>query len=480
MRTRLCQISEKTIGQHVICNGWITKCHSLKKVGFIWLSDDVASRLVPLQCVFNFGKHPDHITMNKLTRGCSVSVTGEIVSSKGNQQAFEMLIDTYELIGAVKDPATYVMAKDDYQLEYLRGIPEMECHSTIKSLIYVIRSKLMEATELYFKQAGMLKVDMPLITMSQCEGGANPAQVTDFLKTHQRSAIPVIEGIDKIDYSIDFAKCATYLTESAQLQLETQLPLCSAGVWTETRATRFEPSVSTKHLACFTMIEVEIPFIKNALDLMAVTEDSIRFCSQYVLDHCSAELDQLDKFWGASHKIKLIDWVTKPFAQITHSEAVTMMQAQKDGTFLHVPDYNEDLSTEHELWLVDEVFKRPTFVMKYPKAVKSFYMPIVQETYEESHGVQHVDSYDLLVPETGELVGGSARIFQLKELEDRIAELGLDRKPLEFYIKLREDGTIPHGGWGWGHERFVKMITGAPSVKDCVQFPFYIGCGITI
>jgi aspartyl/asparaginyl-tRNA synthetase len=184
------------------------------------------------------------------------------------------------------------------------------------------------------------------------------------------------------------------------------------------------------------MIEAEISFIESAVDLMDITEEAIKYCIQYVLSVCEKELRYLGKYFGdADHIDKLCSWLSGPFTRITHAEAVTMMQAEPSGTFLTIPEYDEDLSSEH------------------------------------------VDSYDLLVPNVGELVGGSRRIHDLAELESRITELGIDRVPLEFYIALRRDGTVPHGGWGWGHERFVKMLTGAPSVKDCVAFPFYVGCG---
>ena len=168
--------------------------------------------------------------------------------------------------------------------------------------------------------------------------------------------------------------------------------------------------------------------------------------------------------------------MTLPFIRITHADVVQLLLDEMK-IYEKEPKFDEDLTSEHERWLVDVKFKKPVFVTRYPQKVKSFYMPLINETNEESRGIKHVDNFDLLVPETGELVGGSMRIHDYDELEQRINELSLDKKQLDFYIKLRENGTIPHGGWGMGFERFVKMVTGVPSVKDCVSFPFYIGCG---
>lgn len=469
-------IDDSMIGKELTIFGWVMTCHAHRNVAFVWLADDTSSRLKPIQAVFDLKKRSDFSEIRSVTKGWSIGLRGKIVKSIGSQQSFEIQVSEYEIFGKVSDPSTYEMAKDDYPLEYLRGIPHMECHSTLKSAIYSVRGALMEATELFFTNEHFKKVDMPLITMSQCEGGANPAQVTNFLKSQMLGDVPTKKDSTEIDFTKDFSGCANYLTVSAQLELETQLPL--GNVWTETRATRFEPSMSTKHLACFSMIEAELSFIDSANDLINITEKAIKFCIQYVLDRCNGELEYIEKQLGKpDHITKLNEYVKTPFIRITHADAVTMMLSEPTDTFLVLPKYDEDLSTEHENWLTEK-YKLPVFVSKYPKKVKSFYMPVVTESEEESHGVEHVDSYDLLVPDVGELVGGSRRIHDLAELEMRISELGLDRKPLEFYISLRKDGTVPHGGWGWGHERFVKLLAGVGSVKDCVPFPYYVGCGL--
>ena len=114
---------------------------------------------------------------------------------------------------------------------------------------------------------------------------------------------------------------------------------------------------------------------------------------------------------------------------------------------------------------------------KFPKKVKSFYMKLVKETPEESCGVEHVDSFDILMPGIGEVVGGSSRITDSDELEARVKETGIDPKPLEFYLETRRCGSCPHGGMGLGFERLIKFVTGMPSVRDCVPYPRYVDCG---
>ena len=70
-----------------------------------------------------------------------------------------------------------------------------------------------------------------------------------------------------------------------------------------------------------------------------------------------------------------------------------------------------DLQTEHERYLTEEHFKRPTFVTDYPKAqIKAFYMRLNDDG-------KTVAAVDCLVPGIGEIVGGSQREERLDVLE---------------------------------------------------------------
>jgi asparaginyl-tRNA synthetase len=229
------------------------------------------------------------------------------------------------------------------------------------------------------------------------------------------------------------------------------------------------------------MIEIEKRFSRSAKDIMDISDKCIKHCISYILTHCSKQMSFLDKFYGKDHISELQRYIDLPFI-ITHAEVVTMLiEDAKNGivTFTDLPKYDKDLASEHEKYLTDIKYKHPVIVTKYPKIVKPFYAPVIIETKEESHGVEHVDSFDILVPCVGELVGGSQRIHKYDELIKRIDELGLDKKPLQFYIDLRKYGSVPHGGMGMGFERLISFITGASNVKDCVAFPKYMSCGKT-
>ena len=65
-------------------------------------------------------------------------------------------------------------------------------------------------------------------------------------------------------------------------------------------------------------------------------------------------------------------------------------------------EWGIDLASEHERYLTEEIFKKPTIVYNYPKDIKAFYMRLNEDG-------QTVAAMDVLVPGVGELIGGSQR-----------------------------------------------------------------------
>lgn len=465
--------------EYVLC-GWVHYVRHQKNMIFVKLVDSAKSKLAPFQLVFDTKNDPTYFEkLSTLSIGCYMLSKGQVIKSLGKGQAYEMKGSEYFIFGQVDDPSKYPIGKNIIPLPTLRTIPHLECHTAVKSTIYYIRSVLSKAIHEFFELHDYTKVDMPTITFSECEGGCQPMQITSLLKTDNVKDFPLVKDTSKIDFSKDFFGTKASLTVSAQLELETQLPL--GNVYTVTLATRGEESMTGKHLAMFTMIELE-QASTGSEEIMDVTEKLIKFCINKVLTTCKPQLEYLQKEFEKPDQIKNLErYCREDFKQITHAEAIDIITTEYNERassskkqFDVLPTHKDDISSEHENFIVDK-FQGPVIVRKYPKHVKAFYMPVVEETLEESRGIEHVDSFDILVPGVGELVGGSQRIYKEKELLDRIEELGLEKEPLEFYIDMRRKGSLPHGGMGMGFERLVMFVTGAPTVKDCVAFPRFFG-----
>ncbi len=468
---RIITLTEKDIDSIVTVNGWVETARFQKRFVFLKIYDSWKSHLQPLQVIFEEDNITDELL--KLTTGDSVKIYGKIVKSPKELQPIELYGLSLEVIGKVKDPSTYPIAKTNLTLEHLRTYPHLECFSATKSAIYGIRSLLMEGIESFFKEYDFTRTDMPLITFSECEGGCQPMQATLLLQSNELKDIPSASG--KVDFSKDFFGKKASLTVSSQLELETHIPL--GNVWTVTRAVRGEPSATARHLAEFSMVELEMPFINSSTDVSKISEELIKYAIRYVIQdkYGLIALKCLEQKLQKDILLKLNKYLESDFVVITHRDAVKMMKTEEESgnvKFETPPSYSDDMSSEHEKFLTD-FYKVPVIIKYYPKNVKAFYMPVIGSFVENEKEIEYVDCFDLIVPGVGELVGGSARIHSEFELGERIENLQLEKEPLEFYMDLRRNGSVTHGGMGMGFERLVKFVTGAESVKDCVPYPRY-------
>ena len=86
-------------------------------------------------------------------------------------------------------------------------------------------------------------------------------------------------------------------------------------------------------------------------------------------------------------------------------------------------------------------------------------------------------SFDLLLPEVGEVCGGTLREHHFEKLMTNIREKkmtsrddGVDEKT-RWYADLRRFGSVPHGGFGIGFERHLMFLTGVGNIRNCIPVP---------
>jgi asparaginyl-tRNA synthetase len=82
-----------------------------------------------------------------------------------------------------------------------------------------------------------------------------------------------------------------------------------------------------------------------------------------------------------------------------------------------------------------------------------------------------VAAMDILVPGTGEIIGGSQREERLEMLLEQMRLKGISIDDYRWYIELREFGSAPHSGFGLGLERLVQFVTGIPNIREVIPFP---------
>ncbi|HPX98610.1 MAG TPA: asparagine--tRNA ligase [Bacteroidaceae bacterium] len=461
-RTRIVDLLKSVdYGQEVLVKGWVRTRRNSKSVGFIALND--GSTIKNIQIVADMEKFSDDL-MKKITTGACLSVTGTMVQSIGSGQAVEVQADKIEVLGTCDDD--YPMQKKGQSFEYMRQNAHMRLRTNTFGAVMRIRHNMSIAIHKFFHDHGFYYFHTPIITASDCEGAGNMFQVTtlDLAKVAK-------EG--EVDYSQDFFGKHVNLTVSGQLEGELGATALGA-IYTFGPTFRAENSNTPRHLSEFWMIEPEVCFI-DLPELMDLEEKFIKYCVQWALDNCSDDLEFLNNMIDKGLIERLKGIVNTEFVRLSYTEGIEILQkAIRGGRKFDFPcNWGDDLSSEHERYLVEEYFKKPVIMTHYPKAIKAFYMKIDEQNpvYDGKEMEQTVQGTDMLFPQIGEIIGGSVREENYDKLVNEIEERNIPMKDLWWYLDTRRFGSCPHAGFGLGFERLILFITGLQNIRDVIPFP---------
>ncbi len=438
-------------GKAIIVAGWIKTLRQSKNFSFMVIND--GSMFDGVQIVLEPAFLDNYDELVKLGIGSAVIVEGELILTPDAKQAFEIKAVKVDIEGA-SDPA-YPLQKKRHTFEYLRTIAHLRPRTNTFNAVFRIRSLAAAAIHQFFQEKGFVYVQTPIITGSDCEGAGEMFRVT----TLDMNNIPMENG--EIDYSKDFFGKETNLTVSGQLNGEAY-SMAFGDIYTFGPTFRAENSNTPRHVAEFWMIEPEIAFA-DLEDDMALAEAMMKYIINYVLEHAPAEINFFNSFVDKGLLDRLNNVAKSDFVRITYTKAIEILE-KAEVEFKYPVKWGNDLQTEHERYITEQVYKCPVFVTDYPKEIKAFYMRLNEDG-------KTVAAMDLLVPGVGEIIGGSQREERMDVLEKRMAELGLDEAPYWWYLDLRKFGTARHAGYGLGFERAIMYLTGMSNIRDVIAFP---------
>jgi asparaginyl-tRNA synthetase len=443
------------VGREVKVGGWV-RTRRDSKGGFSFLELNDGSCFANLQVLADQSLPNYQCEIGQLFPGSSVLVTGEAVESPGKGQAVEVKASEVKVLG-FSPPTEYPLGKQRVSFERLRELAHLRPRTNTFGAVARLRNELSRATHEFFQERGFLYLHTPIITASDCEGAGEMFQVT----TLPLESPPRKDKSQEIDYAEDFFGRRASLTVSGQLEGETYA--CALGrIYTFGPTFRAENSNTRRHLAEFWMIEPEMAFA-DLHDDADLAEDYLRHLFRSVLANCPDDLAffnaRIDK--GLADRLgKLAD---SAFARITYDEAVKRLEGA-DAGFEFPVEWGVDLQSEHERYLTEKVFDGPVTVTDYPREIKAFYM-------RQNDDGRTVAAMDVLLPQVGEIIGGSQREERLDVLEARIRDFGLDPADYWWYCDLRRFGSVPHAGFGLGFERMVQFCSGMQNIRDVIPFP---------
>ncbi|EMR08400.1 asparagine-tRNA ligase [Pneumocystis murina B123] len=435
--------------QIITVYGWIRSLRKMKNVTFALINDGTTGK--NMQAVLK----PDQ--GKGLSTGCSVKLTGLYRTTQGGskeKQEYELHVNDLQICG-YSDPSSYPLQKKHHDLEYLREKAHLRLRTESMSRLLRLRSFLISIISSFFSNKDYIQTHPPILTSSDCEGSGK------------------IFKVESSNESDNFFKKNTYLTVSTQLHLEA-LSHSLSKVWSLSPTFRAEKSRTSKHLAEFYMLEAEISFINDIEDLMSIVEQMIHDLVEN-LKNSSIGNEMITENYKTNKRdqINLENrwnfFLKEHWTRITYAEAINALK-NSSVHFKFPPKYGHDLQTEHEKWLTEKYTHSPLFIINYPKELKPFYMRLNNDSLKyEDHNT--VSCFDLLIPQIGELAGGSLREERIDILKQSISTRKTHLSNLSWYIDLRRWGTAKHGGFGLGFDRFIAYLAGIKNIKDVMAFP---------
>ncbi len=411
------------VGQTVTLQGWIYARTSKGKLHFVQLRDGTGV----VQCVL-FAKNVSPELFEAVAgagQESSLVLTGEVKADERAPGGFEIGVSEGRVLQAVDG---YPITPKEHGTDFLLNHRHLWLRSRRQWAIMRLRDGIVTALRGFFDQRGFVCVDSPMFTPNACEG-------TSTL------------------FSVDYFGDTAYLTQSGQLYAEASA-MALGKVYCFGPTFRAEKSKTRRHLTEFWMLEPEVAFA-DLDDVMQLAEDMIVHVVGEVLRRRRTELEVLER------DLSKLEAIQGPFPRITYDEAAKILADHPESEFV----YGDDFGAPDET-IISSHFDRPVLVHRYPAAVKAFYMKRDPEDETKALAV------DLLGTEgVGELIGGSQREDDLDVLLGRIREHELPQEAFEWYLDLRRYGSVPHGGFGLGLERFVAWIAGVPHVREASPFP---------
>lgn len=436
--------------KEVLVKGWVRNNRAQKEFGFIDFHD--GSFFKGIQVVYE-SKLTNFKDISRFRVGSSLAVKGTLVLTPNARQPFEIKATAVELLGdSLED---YPIQPKRHSREFLREVAHLRPRTNLFQAVFRLRSVAAHAIHTFFQDKGFIYTHTPLITASDGEGAGEMFSVT----TLPLDKIPMKDN--EVEFNKDFFGKHTYLTVTGQLQGET-FAHAFRNIYTFGPTFRAEKSHTQRHASEFWMVEPEMAFA-DINDNMDIAEEMIKYIINYVYEKLPEEMEFFNQFVDKGLKDRLTNVLENEFVRITHEEAINILLSS-NVKFETEPKHGEDLATEHERYLTEKHFDRPVFVTDWPKDIKAFYMKLNDDG-------KTVAAMDLLVPGSGELIGGSQREENYEKLVQRMTEMNVPTDELYWYLDLRKYGTTIHSGFGLGFERLIMYLTGVENIRDVIPFP---------
>ena len=423
------EISKEKNGSQVTVGGWVQDIRNLGGISFLQLRDrDGVMQVTTLK------KRDQELfdLIAGLQRESVLLIQGTVKESEQAKAGFEILPDRVDVLSAAEAPLPMgVVDKVGVDLDTRLNNRFMDLRKREVRAVFEVKSAVLQGIRAYLVSEGFTEVTTPKIVAAGAEGGSTLFPIKYFDKN-------------------------AFLAQSPQLYKQNLMATGLDRIFEIGPAFRAEASDTVRHIAEFTSLDVELAFIQSSDDVMAVAEGIVVSGLRHVRENAGDALTTLG--------IQLPEPET-PFPKVTYAEAVEMLRAK--GVDMQ---QGEDLGTEGEKALgeamKDEKGCELYFITEFPTSLKrsTFYA-------KRSDDDPELTGYFDLDYRGQEIVSGGQREHRYDVLVEQMNENGLGLDSFDFYLKAFRYGMPPHGGFGFGIERFVQKMLGLPNIREAVLYP---------
>ena len=415
--------TKKQHGKIITVAGWVEEIRNIGSIAFIIIRD----RKGTLQVTGLKKEHPEIFEkLVSIPRESVISVKGLCQASEKARNGYEIIPEDFEILSTAETPLPLgVVDKIESDMDTRLDNRFIDLRKPEIQSIFKIRTEIVAAVHDYLRSQNFIEVHTPNIISSSSEGG------TDVFK-------------------LKYFEKEAFLAQSPQLYKQMLMATGFDRVYEIAWYFRAEEHNTRRHLNESTAIDLEMAFINSEEDVMQVLENLV-YNMWKRASECKDELEILGK------KIVL---PKLPFKRLPYDDVVKKLN--KNGSKIK---WGDDLGTEDEKLLGDIMKKEGHdfyFITKYPIEAKPFYtMP---------EGEKYSRGFDLECKGV-EISSGSQRIHDVELLKKRIKACDLNPKDFESYLKAFRYGMPPHGGFGFGIERFIMELLDIKNVRECILFP---------
>ena len=416
-------VTKKDYGKSITVSGWIEDIRNIGSIAFIILRD----RKGTLQITALKKQHKEIFDkLVNISRESVISVKGLCQKSDKARNGYEIIPNEVNILSNAETPLPLgVVDKIESELETRLDNRFIDLRKQEIQAIFKIRNEIISAVHEYLRKENFVEVHTPNIIASSSEGGTDVFKLKYFEKT-------------------------AFLAQSPQLYKQMLMATGLDRVYEIAWYFRAEEHNTRRHLNESTAVDLEMAFISSEEDVMKILEGLVHSMWKQA-SKCKEELEIL----GKEIKIPKL-----PFIRVTYDDIIKKLN--KKGSQIK---WGEDLGTEEEK-LLGEIMNKEGhefyFITKYPIEAKPFYtMP---------EGDKYSRGFDLECNGV-EMASGSQRIHDVELLKKRLKACDLNPKDFESYLKAFRYGIPPHGGFGFGIERFLMELLDIKNIRECILFP---------